>query len=412
MGSCGNDKKKAFLTKPRARIRNRLQEAERAEQNRLNRLHLKTRFQARILAAANNESAGMIVTEGDRLVEKIVRVRVFELDSALQDPGAGEIKGKDKQGKTLKLIKSHEIAFAPEDMALQLGDLVIVEFEDPPISDRSSFSTPVITVVGYTGSDEIYKERIMHNLGGDEYENLLEFDNADTVDSDALYTPRKKTHLDYGELHNGRFDNWDFNSSGALLDTLTNSGDPIAWTPAADTSVGTKLKDGSTDKKTLTAGTSVNTITFNLSEIGSIPQVGSFIAWATGGPNALSEQFKAFAIDHYKKWGTGLLIVSFGRSFKKQVALYDLYIQGNGNKAATPGSSNHGWLMAIDLYPVKNQTFQNTPKSMSYHEKDTHSKWIINEINNQTDLDNQEGKGVNEPWHMSIKKESRKFIWE
>lgn len=37
------------------------------------------------------------------------------------------------------------------------------------------------------------------------------------------------------------------------------------------------------------------------------------------------------------------------RTFAEQVALYKLYEEGKGNLAAVPGTSNHGWGLAVDL---------------------------------------------------------------
>jgi hypothetical protein len=37
------------------------------------------------------------------------------------------------------------------------------------------------------------------------------------------------------------------------------------------------------------------------------------------------------------------------RSYEQQVYLYELYLSGEGNLAAVPGTSNHGWGTAVDL---------------------------------------------------------------
>jgi hypothetical protein len=37
------------------------------------------------------------------------------------------------------------------------------------------------------------------------------------------------------------------------------------------------------------------------------------------------------------------------RSYAEQVELYNLYLSGKGNLAARPGTSNHGWGLAVDL---------------------------------------------------------------
>ena len=405
MAGCSNDKKKAFLTKTSSRIKNRLQEAERAEQNRLNRLQGKTKFEARILAFSSQETAVNVEpSETNDELERIVIVRVFELDSAILDPGASLFKGKDKQGRTLRLITNHDIAYAPSNMALKVGDIVIVEFAEPPISDSNRFSNSLIEVVQRVSSDEEYQTRLLQNLAGDDYASLISYDNASSVDDDNLYTPRKRTHVDGDVLHNGRFSEWQ-----GYLDELTPNGDPITHTFASGTTIGTQLKKS--DRTTLASESTVNTITFSLSEITSAREVGSFVKFGSAYPGMipLSQQIKDFAVKHYEAWGTGLIIISMGRSFRKQKDLYNVYL-GGGNKAAKPGRSNHGWLMAIDIYPIENKTKKQGQKDMTYGDK--HTKWIIDNLAAETSLDNEEGKGVNEPWHMSVKDTQRAYIWK
>ena len=46
-------------------------------------------------------------------------------------------------------------------------------------------------------------------------------------------------------------------------------------------------------------------------------------------------------------WPTGSK--SSYRSYEQQVELYNLYLSGEGNLAAVPGTSNHGWGTAVDL---------------------------------------------------------------
>ena len=404
MAGCSNDKKKAFLTKTSSRIKNRLQEAERAEQNRLNRLQGKTKFEARILAFSSQETAVNIESsETNDELERIVIVRVFELDSAILDPGGSLFKGKDKQGRTLRLITNHDIAYAPSSMALKVGDIVIVEFADPPISDSNRFSNSLIEVVQRVSSDEEYQTRLLQNLAGDDYASLISYDNASSVDDDDLYVPRKRTHVDGDVLHNGRFSEWE-----EYLDVLTDDGTAITHKFASGTIIGTQLKQS--DRTTLASETTVNTITFSLSEITSAPEVGSFVSFGlTYAKEPISEQLRRFAIKHYEAWGTGLIIISMGRSFKKQKDLYNVYL-GGCNKAAKPGRSNHGWLMAIDIYPIENKTKSQGQKDMTYGDK--HTTWIIDNLAAETDLDNEEGRGVNEPWHMSVKTTQRVYIWK
>ncbi len=79
---CGNDKKKAFLTKPTSRVRNRIIEAERAVRIRTNELHNRTIFSARVLSVPRQESASVVIqiSPNESVLAKLVRIRVFGLD--------------------------------------------------------------------------------------------------------------------------------------------------------------------------------------------------------------------------------------------------------------------------------------------------------------------------------------------
>lgn len=53
--------------------------------------------------------------------------------------------------------------------------------------------------------------------------------------------------------------------------------------------------------------------------------------------------------------GTTLGITEGYRDYARQVALYDAYKAGTGNLAAVPGTSNHGWALAVDFaWPITN----------------------------------------------------------
>lgn len=71
---------------------------------------------------------------------------------------------------------------------------------------------------------------------------------------------------------------------------------------------------------------------------------GSLAIECAAGWNALNVEARA----------NGLELVPTGskssyRSYEQQVELYNAYLNGTGNLAAKPGTSNHGWGTAVDL---------------------------------------------------------------
>ena len=59
-----------------------------------------------------------------------------------------------------------------------------------------------------------------------------------------------------------------------------------------------------------------------------------------------AERFEALNVAYKAKWGTNLCVNDAYRSYEKQVALYN---QLGPGVAAVPGTSNHGWGIAVDL---------------------------------------------------------------
>lgn len=56
------------------------------------------------------------------------------------------------------------------------------------------------------------------------------------------------------------------------------------------------------------------------------------------------------ASEFQRAWGVPLDITDAYRDLAAQQYYWDLYIAGDGNVAARPGTSNHGWGMAVDIY--------------------------------------------------------------
>jgi hypothetical protein len=63
-----------------------------------------------------------------------------------------------------------------------------------------------------------------------------------------------------------------------------------------------------------------------------------------------AESFNAMRAHVQKQTGYVLTLNAAYRTYGKQVSLYDDYRAGVGNLAAFPGTSNHGWGMAVDLH--------------------------------------------------------------
>lgn len=59
--------------------------------------------------------------------------------------------------------------------------------------------------------------------------------------------------------------------------------------------------------------------------------------------------FNAMATAAQKRWGRRVSVVAGYRTYSKQVYFWNLYRSGRGNLAAVPGTSNHGWGLAVDL---------------------------------------------------------------
>lgn len=59
--------------------------------------------------------------------------------------------------------------------------------------------------------------------------------------------------------------------------------------------------------------------------------------------------FNAMSNDAYSRWGSHITVVAGYRDINRQWYFWNLYQSGRGNLAAYPGTSNHGWGLAVDL---------------------------------------------------------------
>lgn len=59
--------------------------------------------------------------------------------------------------------------------------------------------------------------------------------------------------------------------------------------------------------------------------------------------------FNAMSQAAQQRWGRPITVVAGYRTLERQWYFWHLYQSGQGNLAAYPGSSNHGWGLAVDL---------------------------------------------------------------
>jgi hypothetical protein len=59
--------------------------------------------------------------------------------------------------------------------------------------------------------------------------------------------------------------------------------------------------------------------------------------------------FNAMADEAQRVFGRRIAVIAGYRTYDRQVFFWNLYLSGRGNLAARPGTSNHGWGLAIDL---------------------------------------------------------------
>lgn len=65
--------------------------------------------------------------------------------------------------------------------------------------------------------------------------------------------------------------------------------------------------------------------------------------------NSAAASFNAMSAEARRRWGRSITVVAGYRTYDKQVYFWNLYRSGRGNLAAYPGTSNHGWGLAVDL---------------------------------------------------------------
>lgn len=97
-------------------------------------------------------------------------------------------------------------------------------------------------------------------------------------------------------------------------------------------------------------------------------------AWAWNAMNAESER---------RGWGTlrPLGAMSSYRTLAQQKYLWNLYVSGRGNLAARPGTSNHGWGLAVDC-------------------ASQHVRWVVDQIGAKYGFAKRWSDAPGEWWHI------------
>jgi hypothetical protein len=88
-------------------------------------------------------------------------------------------------------------------------------------------------------------------------------------------------------------------------------------------------------------------------------------------------------VEAVKRFGR-IEVLGAYRTYEGQVYFWNLYRSGRGNLAARPGTSNHGWGLAIDL-------------------KGHRSRWIVDQIGAKYGFSKSWSDAPGEWWHIKFK---------
>ena len=144
----------------------------------------------------------------------------------------------------------------------------------------------------------------------------------------------------YGELLN--------ESDRGHLSGANGASSSAASTPSFNGGAGTSGNvAGASKGATLAAGTNSGGGSGSVSEVG--PKTGQLVDVPGGKVDASIADNVKKMLNDAKKEGVDLQISSSYRSREEQERLYQAYLNGTGNLAAKPGSSNHESGLAIDF---------------------------------------------------------------
>jgi len=96
-----------------------------------------------------------------------------------------------------------------------------------------------------------------------------------------------------------------------------------------------------------------------------------------------AESFNAMSREAERRFGTPILVRAAYRNIALQWYFWNLYRSGRGNLAAYPGTSNHGWGLAVDLY---NQRM----------------RWIVDQIGAKYGWAKRWSDAPSEWWHIKF----------
>ena len=427
MSSCNNDKKKAFLNNAKARNRHRIIETQKRHDKSSSPLNGKTKYIARVLALARENAAPTtVVSNIGEQYDKLVKIRIDELDSSLPDPTQKNLD----ENTCIVTINAHRDAYVPFAMTgLQSGDVVEVSFDKAPLINgevSNDIKSPVIVRV--IRHDRPYYKTLQKNLkkqAGKLSRLSKKFESGRTTTT-ADYKPRDAKHWTGVVVKNGDFTTWpdttkDFLSDVSGLNNIKGgqvafTTGKITWTPSEagdflqknyfNSTKGLYSKISGIDGPDVSylKDTTYTIMSWDESRFGSL-----FVPKAAG--TSLAKDFIKFLVEHFKNWGTSIIVTYPHRDLSEQVRLYDAHKADPVNTAAAayPGTSNHGWAMAFDLRVGINRLtgYYSGRKAgiLSFSNADKHSIWVHN---NMTGYSIAEGKRINEPWHMSYTLASRK----
>ena len=91
--------------------------------------------------------------------------------------------------------------------------------------------------------------------------------------------------------------------------------------------------------------------------------------------------FNAMSREAQRRWGRPITVVAGYRTYARQVYFWNLWRAGRGNLAAHPGTSNHGWGLAVDLTPQW-------------------SRWAVDQIGAKYGFSKRWSDAPSEWWHI------------
>lgn len=98
--------------------------------------------------------------------------------------------------------------------------------------------------------------------------------------------------------------------------------------------------------------------------------------------------FNAMNVEARRRWGRSIRVRSAYRTYSQQVYFWNLYLSGRGNLAARPGTSNHGWGLAVDLYSQQD-------------------RWMVDQIGAKYGFAKRWSDAPSEWWHIKY----RSGVW-